>query len=179
MLLTKESMDQQDADYRADAETPVNEYDLEPLVNPVKSDSPEMTEAVAKADDQAKAFSDAWNTNDRAAVVADHKGDAPAAPVAPGNFKEAFAKARADGLKVFEWQGKKFTTEVAGSKPAAAKPISLPSKESTAPKSFATNSATPVHASGKPNLAPAAGKPLIDTASMMPGAQKLMGRAKA
>lgn len=38
----------------------------------------------------------------------------------PSNFKEAFAAARSAGDKTFEWGGKKFTTELAGSKTAAS-----------------------------------------------------------
>ena len=34
------------------------------------------------------------------------------------SFKEAFAEARADGKKTFEWEGKKYTTELA--KPSLA-----------------------------------------------------------
>lgn len=47
------------------------------------------------------------------------------------SFKEAFARNRASGAKTFEWNGKKFTTELAESK--AAKP-STPAK-AEAPKS--------------------------------------------
>lgn len=44
----------------------------------------------------------------------------PVAPVRKQSFKEAFAEARKGGGKTFEWNGKKYTTEMAGaSKPAA------------------------------------------------------------
>lgn len=40
----------------------------------------------------------------------------------PKSFKEAFAENRKAGNKTFEYNGKSFTTEIAGSKPAASKP---------------------------------------------------------
>lgn len=43
------------------------------------------------------------------------------APAKPMSFKEAFAAARSGGGKTFEWNGKKYTTELAKPK-AAAKP---------------------------------------------------------
>ncbi|MFM1990235.1 MAG: hypothetical protein RJA99_3192 [Pseudomonadota bacterium] len=52
-------------------------------------------------------------------------GESPAAPTSspePSSFKEAFASARKGGAKTFEWKGKKYTTEMASSKPAAPKP---------------------------------------------------------
>ncbi len=50
--------------------------------------------------------------------------ETPAAPAAPTSFKDAFAAARRAGGKTFEWQGKKYTTEMAGDKKAA--PASAP-----------------------------------------------------
>ncbi len=41
------------------------------------------------------------------------------APARKQSFKEAFAEARRGGDKTFEWNGKKYTTEVAGDKSAA------------------------------------------------------------
>ena len=41
------------------------------------------------------------------------------APAKPMSFKEAFAAARKDGGKTFEWNGKKYTTELAGEKKSA------------------------------------------------------------
>lgn len=43
-------------------------------------------------------------------------------PTKPANFKDAFAAARKAGDKTFEFNGKKFTTELASSKPAAYAP---------------------------------------------------------
>lgn len=46
-------------------------------------------------------------------------GEEVAAPARKQSFKEAFAEARRGGGKTFEWNGKKYTTEMAGaSKPA-------------------------------------------------------------
>ncbi len=42
-----------------------------------------------------------------------------AAPAKKQSFKEAFAEARRGGGKTFEWNGKKYTTDMAGSKPAS------------------------------------------------------------
>jgi hypothetical protein len=66
-----------------------------------------VASARAAGDEQSKAFTEAF------------KSEAPMLPEpkAP-TFKEAFASARKGGEKVFEWQGKKFTTEMA--KPKAA-----------------------------------------------------------
>jgi hypothetical protein len=43
-------------------------------------------------------------------------GDVYSKPLAKASFKEAFAEARAAGDKTFEYMGKKYTTELAGSK---------------------------------------------------------------
>lgn len=41
----------------------------------------------------------------------------------PKSFKDAFAKARTDGLKVFDWNGKQYTTQMKGTQnPASANP---------------------------------------------------------
>ena len=61
-------------------------------------------------------------------------GEAPemkAEPEKPKTFKEAFAEARAAGDKTFTWNGKKYTTEVAGSK--APSPVSRTSSSAPAP----------------------------------------------
>lgn len=42
------------------------------------------------------------------------------------SFKEAFAEARRGGGKTFEWNGKKYTTEMAGEKSATPKAASKP-----------------------------------------------------
>lgn len=94
--------------------------------------------AIKGLDDDTKLFSDAFFSM---TDVSEKPGDkmlaadkpeseklgapqgAPAAPEAPKNFKAAFAQARKDGLKVFEFNGKKFTTALKSemkAKPAAA-----------------------------------------------------------
>lgn len=50
----------------------------------------------------------------------DARSEIAEAPVKK-SFKEAFAEARKSGDKVFEWEGKKYTTELA--KPKVSKPI--------------------------------------------------------
>jgi hypothetical protein len=45
-------------------------------------------------------------------------GDYAPEPAKPANFKEAFAAARKSGDSIFEFNGKKYTTELASSKPA-------------------------------------------------------------
>ena len=43
------------------------------------------------------------------------------AEIAPSTFREAFAQARKAGQERFTFNGKSYTTEMAGSKPAASK----------------------------------------------------------
>jgi hypothetical protein len=45
--------------------------------------------------------------------------ESASAPARKQSFKEAFAEARRGGGKTFEWNGKKYSTEMAGEKPAA------------------------------------------------------------
>ena len=56
-------------------------------------------------------------------------------PAKSQTFKEAFASARGAGDKTFEWQGKKYTTDLASSKPAtkpaAEKAVEKPAKSVT------------------------------------------------
>lgn len=56
-----------------------------------------------------------WTGGDDEAPIA------PAAVARKQSFKEAFAEARRGGDKTFEWNGKKYTTEMSGQKPAATK----------------------------------------------------------
>ena len=92
-------------------------YDLEPMSD-AKVESPEMVSAKAEKADEAKSFGDAWH------------GEAK-----PATFKDAFAQARKDGQKVFEFNGKKFSSALKGemtkpmTKPAAkAAPVAAPAK---------------------------------------------------
>ena len=93
-----------------------------------KMAKPEPVEEVAEApkaeapvSDDVKAFSEAFNAPE---ATPEAKPEAPVAkPEAPKSFKAAFAQARKDGLKVFEFNGKKFTTAIKSemkAKPAAA-----------------------------------------------------------
>lgn len=61
-------------------------------------------------------------------------GGEEAQPSAPRkqSFKEAFAEARRGGGKTFEWNGKKYTTEMAGASKPAAKPSVTDTGDETA-----------------------------------------------
>lgn len=76
-----------------------------------------------------------------------------AEPAAPRkqSFKEAFAEARRAGGKTFDWNGKKYTTEVAGAKPTT-KPATDTGDETARLRARA------------PAPAPAAPKPKYETA---------------
>jgi hypothetical protein len=69
-----------------------------------------------------------------------------AKPLAKASFKEAFAEARAAGDKTFEYMGKKYTTELAPSKPKA-EPKAAPKAE-TKTTSGLTNREKEIKASG-------------------------------
>ena len=56
----------------------------------------------------------------------------PVAPVRKQSFKEAFAEARKGGGKTFEWNGKKYTTEMAGASKPATKPSVTDTGDETA-----------------------------------------------
>jgi len=62
----------------------------------------------------------------------------------PMSFKQAFAKHRGAGDKTFEWQGKKYTTELAPSKPAKAAEPAPKTTKAVAPESKPTKAAEPV-----------------------------------
>ena len=108
--------------------------DLEPMDEPTKA-------APAPADDDAQVFADAFKAEAKPVT----KPEVEVKPLAPANFKDAFAQARKAGNKVFEFNGKKFTTALKGemkTKPApqkiaaapvesvSAKPQMQPEKES-------------------------------------------------
>ena len=58
-------------------------------------------------------------------------GDYAPEPAKPSNFKSAFAAARAAGDKTFEFGGKKYTTELASSKPSASTSTSTSTSSTT------------------------------------------------
>lgn len=119
MTITKDELEQANIDYNdgwgkdeTTAGTGEAPSQAKPSpVAPKPAENAVVAAAAAARDSDAKEFSDAFN--------------APAAPEpkpepAPKNFKEAFAQARADGLKVFDWNGKKYTTELKPKAPAVA-----------------------------------------------------------
>ena len=57
-----------------------------------------------------------------------------AKPLAKASFKEAFAEARAAGDKTFEYMGKKYTTELAPSKPKVEPKVEPKATPKAAPK---------------------------------------------
>ena len=59
------------------------------------------------------------NSPESIAIRDEMMASAPKAQPQKQSFKDAFAEARSGGAKTFEWNGKKFTTEMA--KPSAAK----------------------------------------------------------
>lgn len=77
--------------------------------------APPVSEARVAADaareKDAKEFSDAFHADEP-------KVEAPK----PTSFKQAFAKARLDGAKVFDWNGKKYTTQLKSDAAPAAAP---------------------------------------------------------
>ena len=84
-------------------------------------------DAANETDDPIAALNKSRNWTD----TEDTTAVAPkAAPTKSMSFKEAFASARKGGDKTFEWQGKKYTTDLA--KPKAAAPA--PKAAAPAPK---------------------------------------------
>lgn len=102
----------------------------EPMVDDAPVQSAVQVAARESADADAKAFSDAFNAE--TSPVADSNVKpvdlAPAEPAKPKTFKASFAQARKDGLKVFEWNGKKYTTDVAKAKAKAESAKPTPSQ---------------------------------------------------
>lgn len=86
--------------------------DLEPM------EAAKSEEAASRPilDDDVKAFGEAFNAPEATPEVK------PEAPAAKPNFRTAFAQARKDGLKVFDFNGKKFTTAVKSEMKAKPQP---------------------------------------------------------
>jgi hypothetical protein len=59
------------------------------------------------------------------------------------DFKSAFAAARKGGESTFEWNGKKYTTEMASAKPAAKAEVGPTRSKSAAPDTYGVPSLTP------------------------------------
>lgn len=74
------------------------------------------------------------NSKESQDIAREAAAPAPKSAATP-SFKEAFASARKAGDSTFEWNGKKFTTELATSAPAKkAAPKAEPKTEAPAPK---------------------------------------------
>lgn len=112
--------EQEGADKPAPQAEPEDEMPA-PVVNAVKSAYDK------ERDEDAKAFSEAFNAE--ASPVVDSKVEAaelaPMKEVKPMKFGDAFKAAKAEGKKVFDFNGKKYTTDLAKSKtkPAVTKEI--------------------------------------------------------
>lgn len=70
-------------------------------------------------------------------------------------FKQAFAEARKAGDKTFSWQGKKYTTELAGEKKAAAPARAAAPEKSTPSSSASASSSAPSSRVGRASQASA------------------------
>ena len=114
------------------------------------------------ADEDAKAFGDAWagtpDSKEIPEIAPEIEAEpAPEKAAAPTDFKSAFAAARADGKKDFPWNGKKYTTNLASDKKAKAEHVTLPDVTVTGKKE------------------PAAAKPGLPNADGMDLSQKRPG----
>jgi len=93
-------------------------------------------------------------------------------PAKTMSFKEAFASARGAGDKTFEWQGKKYTTEVASPKSAkAAEPAPKPAKAAeteSKPVKAAAKYETPYDRMNRINREEAAAKKAAKTSEPAP-----------
>ena len=112
MIDTYEEQDAYEKEFAGQTkdDAPAKPVDLDPIDEPTKPVSLERAAMDEERGADAKAFSDAFNND----------GTKAEQPKAASTFKEAFASARKGGLKVFEFGGKKYTTEMKGAK--AAKP---------------------------------------------------------
>ena len=75
------------------------------------------------------------------------------AEIAPSTFREAFAQARKAGQERFTFNGKSYTTEMAGSKPAAPKPTASKPVETKAESASLEVRASRLPSSNKPREA--------------------------
>lgn len=97
-----------------DAE-PVATSEAAPVAEPVDVKTAAASQAASDADEFRKAFSEAPDMGEES-----KKAEAATAQAAqPTDFKSAFAKARSDGKKLFSWNGKKYTTDLASDKKSA------------------------------------------------------------
>lgn len=92
-----------------------------------KSFNEEEPSVTSGSDEGPDEFEQAGVDGEAALQEAVKKADEAAAQYGQKlSFKQAFKKARDEGLKVFDWEGKKYTTDVAGAKPAAPKGLMDP-----------------------------------------------------
>lgn len=122
------------------------------LNNPFQGDDVDYYSA---ARDEEGNIAEAKGRNLKAEIAAMQETEKEAAPApapAPARaqtFKEAFASARRAGDRTFEWQGKKYTTEMAGAKKPAAPAASAPAPSASRSVSPAP---TPSRAEAKSEL---------------------------
>lgn len=103
----------------------------------------------------------------------------PAKADGPVKFGDAFRKARSDGLKVFEWNGKKYHTRLKGEAETTARPVARP-MAATAQTVFAPMATTMEAQMGAPsavqplqNQAATIGPPQIQTEKPSPSRRGL------
>lgn len=138
----------------------------------------------ASLSDDSKAMADAFN--EKAPFEAEPVKQAepvrltePAKAGGPVKFGDAFRKARSDGLKVFEWNGKKYHTRLKGEAETTARPVARP-MAATAQTVFAPMAPTMEAQMGVPsaikpmlNRASATGAPQIQTEKPSPSRRGL------
>lgn len=81
--------------------------------------------------DDSKAMADAFNEKAPAEAAPVKQAEPvrliePAKADGPVKFGDAFRKARSDGLKVFDWNGKKYHTRLKGEADTTARPVARP-----------------------------------------------------
>ena len=148
-----------------------------------KEDSPAMS-AVSKAAEvegstELKDYADAHKDMDAGVIatpVKEPQVESKEIPAVerPKSFREAFAEARKSGVKIFDWNGKKYTTQLAGEK-QAAKPVAKPAggvakaEPETQPMQkleHDTQAAAPAVIDTAPSVKSGGGKGIIDTAGI-------------
>ena len=107
------------------------EIKREPAESSEPAENAVLAAAKADAEKQAADFTESFHMSDEDRALRSK----PVEPEikAPANFKDAFAQARKDGLKVFDYNGKKFTTELKSAAKPVAKPASNPAVQADTP----------------------------------------------
>lgn len=111
------------ADKQADKEAEIDAWMDAKAAMPAQSAV--MVAATAEKDKADREFSEAFNKDDAKAVEPKAADPVPKKAEEPMSFKAAFASARADGKKVFEWKGTQYSTKLLDKPKAteAAKPV--------------------------------------------------------